>query len=134
MSIPLGRILTAWVVIAVAMIANGIFRETLLKRVMSNGAAETLSVVLGVIIILLITRAFFRALVGLSLGTLAISALIFFTLTVAFEFLFGHYVDHKSWADLWANYEIWNGRLWPVALVIGSLTPLIWGKWFAPSQ
>jgi hypothetical protein len=34
--------------------------------------------------------------------------------TVAFEFLFGHYVDpsHFTWSELAANYNILQGRLW----------------------
>jgi hypothetical protein len=50
-------------------------------------------------------------------------------LTVAFEFLIGRYVDHKSWADLVGNYAIWRGRLWPIVLLVLALTPFLWGRW-----
>lgn len=32
--------------------------------------------------------------------------------TVAFEFLFGHYVAGESWASLAGNYDVRQGRLW----------------------
>ena len=50
-------------------------------------------------------------------------------LTVLFELLFGHYVDHKSWAELAANYALWNGRLWPIVLAVLAFTPFVWGRW-----
>jgi len=53
---------------------------------------------------------------------------IWTTLTVAFEFIFGHYVDRKSWSELAANYAIWNGRLWPLVLLSLILAPFIWTR------
>lgn len=54
--------------------------------------------------------------------------MIWTTLTVAFEFIFGHYVDRKSWSELAANYAIWNGRLWPLVLLSLILAPFIWTR------
>ncbi|HEV8124419.1 MAG TPA: hypothetical protein VGP80_09260 [Gemmatimonadales bacterium] len=47
-----------------------------------------------------------------------------FCLTVAFEFLFGHFVDGASWSALLSNYDVRAGRLW-------VLVPLMMG--FGPS-
>ncbi len=38
-------------------------------------------------------------------------------LTVLFEFGFGHYVDRKSWSDLFENYDLAGGNLWLLVLV-----------------
>lgn len=43
--------------------------------------------------------------------------------TVAFEFLFGHYVDpsHFTWTELAANYNLLEGKLWvlvPISMVV----------------
>jgi hypothetical protein len=46
-------------------------------------------------------------------------------LTVAFEFLFGHYVDHASWEQLFTDYNIFKGHIWGVFLVVEFLTPFI---------
>jgi hypothetical protein len=51
-----------------------------------------------------------------------------FVLTVAFELVFGHYVDHKSWTELADNYAIWRGNLWPLVLASLVRAPFIWGR------
>ena len=37
-------------------------------------------------------------------------------LTVLFEFGFGHYLDGKSWSELFENYDVRNGRVWVAVL------------------
>ena len=125
------RLFAAWVLLALAMSINGIFREAALKRWMAAGAADIVSAALGAAIILFITRAFFRRLAGQPGGELLKASAVLLILTVAFEFAIGRYVDHKSWAELFANYAIWRGRLWPILLALVALTPFIWGRWFA---
>jgi len=46
------------------------------------------------------------------------------TLTMAFEFLFGHYVMGHSWDALWADYNVLQGRLWPLVLLVTLFGPL----------
>ncbi len=51
--------------------------------------------------------------------------LIWLSLTIAFEFIFGHYVVHQSWAQLFGDYDILVGRLWVVVLLAVGLLPVI---------
>src|SRR5918997_1781576 len=44
-------------------------------------------------------------------------------LTVLFEFGFGRGVDGKSWSDLLADYNLAEGRLWPLVLAWLALGP-----------
>ena len=46
-------------------------------------------------------------------------------LTVAFEFGFGHYVAHTSWRELFADYDLRRGRLWPLVLAWIALGPAV---------
>ena len=46
-------------------------------------------------------------------------------LTMAFEFLFGHYVMGHSWDALWADYNVLQGRLWPLVLIVTLFGPLL---------
>jgi len=124
----------AWAIIAIAMIANGILRETVIRPAVGTNAAEVISVVLGVTIIVLTTRWLLRPLAGAPLPALSRAAAILVLLTVAFEFIFGRYVDGKSWQQLVDNYAIWRGRLWPIALASVALMPFLWGRWFPPSR
>lgn len=126
---PFTKLLTAWLVILPFMIVNGILRELVLEQIVSAPVAEAISAAIGIVIVLALTRWLLRPLVGKSTGALARASLILVVLTVAFEFLFGHYVDRKSWSELLANYAIWNGRLWPIALSTIAFTPFLWGRW-----
>jgi hypothetical protein len=45
-------------------------------------------------------------------------------LTLAFEFLAGHYLFHKPWAALLADYDLSRGRIWILVLVATLLMPL----------
>jgi hypothetical protein len=45
-------------------------------------------------------------------------------LTVAFEFLGGHYLNGASWQTLLNAYEVTAGHLWPLAVVGIALAPL----------
>ena len=123
------RLLRAWAIILPFMIANGIFRELVLKRAVNDATADVLSALIGVAIIVVSTRVLLHPLAGKSVPDLVRASVTLVVLTVLFEFTFGHYVDHKSWAELAANYEIWNGRLWPVVLAVLAFTPFVWGRW-----
>ena len=123
------KILKAWLIILPFMIANGIFRELVVKRFVSATVAEAVSVVLGIAILVALTRFLLRPLAGKATSQLVRASATLVLLTVAFEFLFGHYVDRKSWSELLANYEIWNGRLWPIALATLAFVPFLWGRW-----
>jgi hypothetical protein len=130
-SVPLIRVLCVWLLMAFAMTANGIFRELVLRRVFAPTVAEVLSAAMGMFIILAITRLGFQPLSANTTTQLLLVAVLLVGLTIAFELAIGHYVDHKSLADLLANYAIWRGRLWPLVLAVLALTPFVWGRWFA---
>ena len=104
--------------------AGGVFHHQV-----DAGTADVISAILGAAIVLAGTGYFFRPLAGHSAGELVRVSALFVALTVTFEFTFGHWVDRKSWAELLANYQFWNGRLWPFLLLLLALTPFIWGRW-----
>ena len=55
---------------------------------------------------------------GFGLGTAWVA------LTVAFEFLAGHYVSGNGWERLFADYNVFRGRIWILVLVAKLLAPL----------
>jgi len=118
-----------WLLILPFMVGNGVFRELVLMPNIGAGAAEVLSALIGIAVILLITRFFVRRTRDRSTSSLARTAVTWLLLTVAFEFLFGHYVDGRTWGELVENYAIWRGNLWPFVLASLVASPFIWGKW-----
>jgi hypothetical protein len=122
------KLLGVWVILAAAMIANGILRVTVLQTRFGLTTAEILSAVFGIIIILAVTRPFLRPLAGATPPELLIVSVAWVVLTVIFEFTFGHWVDGKSWSELAGNYAVWRGRLWPLVLMTLAATPFIWAR------
>jgi hypothetical protein len=131
LSIP--RLVGYWLLLAVVMSANGIFRELALGPVVGRARADVVSAGLGISMILAVTYRAYRSdaphwMRGWKeLRPAAVSA-SWLTMTVAFEELFGHYVDGKSWSELAANYALWRGRLWPLVLLTVVLAPFLWGR------
>ena len=46
-------------------------------------------------------------------------------LTVAFEFLAGHYLFGNPWDKLFADYHIAQGRIWVLVLITSLIAPLL---------
>lgn len=136
-SISIARLGAFWLLLAVVMSANGIFRELALVPLVGRTRAGIISATLGIAIILTVTRFAYRSRTGelpmqpIQVSPLGVS-LSWLGMTVAFEELFGHYVDGKSWAELASNYAIWHGQLWPLVLLSVGLAPLLWGRWRMP--
>lgn len=58
----------------------------------------------------------------------AIVGLVWLAMTMAFEFLFGRYAAGRSWAELWRNYDLTAGRLWPLLLVWVAAAPYVFHR------
>ncbi len=50
--------------------------------------------------------------------------LLWVILTLIFEFGLGHYVFHRSWRDLGSDYNLANGGLMPIGLLVLTFAPL----------
>jgi hypothetical protein len=53
--------------------------------------------------------------------------ILWLVLTLAFEFLGGHYLFRRSWASLWAEYDLSQGRIWVLVPLVTFLAPLLAG-------
>jgi hypothetical protein len=117
------RAVALWLVLLAAMTANGAFRMLVLEPRLGELRAHQLSSLLGVGLVFLVAWWFVRGLpephAALLLGTGA----LWLALSVAFEFLFGRYVGGASWAELLADYDVVEGRLWPLVLLAVLLSP-----------
>lgn len=121
----LTRLFLVWLLLAVLMPVNGILREFGFKRIVSGAAAEVLSVITGIAVILATTRWLFRIPADTPTSRLTLFAVILVGLTVAYEFAIG-IAGGRSFSEMLANYAIWKGRLWPLVLVALAMTPWLW--------
>jgi hypothetical protein len=114
---------------AIAMSANGIFRELVLRRLATGALPDVLSAAIGIALIAMITRHGFRSIPGTASTSslLALSAVLV-VLTILFEFAVGRLVDRKPWEALIAHYELWHGELWPIVLAFLAATPFLWAQ------
>ena len=134
-TIPWPRVLGLWLLLAVLMSANGVFRELVLRPTFGGVPADGLSAAIGIALILSATRVLLQpVLAGASTAQLAAVSVALVVLTVAFECVVGRAVDHKSWAELAANYAFWRGRLWPWVLLSLALSPFVWGRWLTAAR
>ena len=122
------RVVAVWTVLAVVMSANGVFRETVLKDAMTAGEANLASAVIGVLLILAITRIFLGPLTDAPTSTLVRISAALVVMTVIFELAIGRLVDRKTWGELIENYALWRGHLWPIVLAVLAATPFLWAR------
>lgn len=115
----------AWLGGAALGIVNGALRETVYADRVGDLTANQIS---GVTLVSLLAVYFWaldrrwpiptvRRALGIG-GTWVL-------LTVAFEFLFGHYVDGDSWSALLENYDLTSGHLWILVLAWIGIGPSV---------
>ena len=118
------KILLLWAAIIPMAIANGIFRDTVLVRMLGQKRARTFS---GLTLSAVILAWTFLTIPWISLPAITNYAgvgLLWLALTVAFEFLFGRLVARKSWPELLRAYRFKDGDIWPLVLAVVALAPL----------
>ena len=122
------RSLTIWLVLLVAEIVHGILRAILFVPIAGEFRSNQIGVFTGSAIILVIayfTIRWIGAKRTLELLTVGFTWLV---LTVAFEVLFGRFVMGLSWERLGADYNLLNGGLMPLGLLVLFLSPMIAAK------
>jgi hypothetical protein len=119
------RYTLAWFALMVVAIANGTLRELVLRKFASELTAHQLSCLTGVIMFGLCVWGLSR-LWPLSSATQAWAiGLIWLSMTIAFEFGFGHFFRHFPWSTLLHDYNVFAGRLWIFILLWVTISPYI---------
>ena len=118
----------AWMGLVVIAIINGAIREKGYSRLLTELAAHQLSTVIGLILfggyVLMLTRIWR---ISSSTQALAIGG-IWLVFTIAFEFIFGHFVMGHPWSLLFSDYNLLEGRLWVLVLIWTAIAPYTFYK------
>ncbi len=117
------RYLWAWFVLLAVAMFNGALREFTYGRYVSELSANQLSCVTGILLFAVMIHQYVRRWPPASAREAWYIGLFWMALTVAFEFLFFHYVGGHSWEALLANYDVSEGRLWPLILLWVAVAP-----------
>jgi hypothetical protein len=119
------RWLLAWVGAPVLAILNGAVREFAYKDQVGESAANQISVAP---LITLLGLYFWilqrRWPLATTRDALSVGA-VWVTLSVLFEFGFGHYVEGDSWSDLFETYNVAEGNIWILILLWIAVGPAI---------
>lgn len=119
----ISRYIWAWIPMIFIGIINGMLRETTYGKHLSELRAHQLSTTIGILLfgfyIALLTHfwSFESSEQALAIG------LIWFALTIIFEFTFGRYVVGQTWDEFLGDYNIFAGRLWIIVLVWFTIAP-----------
>jgi len=114
-----------WFVLAISAITVATFRIGVLLPPFGEKTAHQLGTVLYLIVQFFIIYFFIRKMKIKDLKTLIIIGTFWVVITIIFEFVFGHYVMGHPWQKLFADYNLFNGRLWILVLINNLIAPLI---------
>ncbi len=126
MTLPAKAIL-AWLLLFVVMFANGAIRVVALQPRLGEDRARQLASLSGLALVLIVSWLFVRLTPEAGSSQLRWVGVAWVGATIAFEFLFGHFVSGLGWQALLADYDILRGRLWSLILIGVCLGPWLWG-------
>jgi len=114
-----------WIGMALLGVINGILREKTYGKRLSELRAPQLSTLIAIVLFgfYIWTLTCIRPLQS---GSQALTVgIMWFGMTVLFEFVFGHYVAGHSWGRLLRDYNLSKGRLWSLVLIFVTLSPYV---------
>jgi len=121
----IARAFAIWLALMAAGVLNGLARNAWITPATEERVAHQISTATLSGLIFLITLAAIRWIApGTLRGALLVGA-FWLGLTVAFEFLAGHYLFGQPWDRLLADYDLTRGRVWSLVLVTTSLSPVL---------
>ena len=119
------RALAVWIFLLLLAVLNGGLRESWLVPALGPLRGHQASTLLLSALILGATWVTFEWLgLGSAREALLVGAL-WLALTLAFEFLAGHFLFHRPWPVLLADYDLSQGRIWILVLVVTFLAPTL---------
>jgi hypothetical protein len=122
------KLLGIWFILAISAIVVATFRVGVLMPQFGEQTAHQLGTILYLIVQFIIIYLFIKKIKIREAKTLLGIGLLWVFITMIFEFIFGHYVMGHSWQKLFADYNLFSGRLWVLVLINNVVAPLISGK------
>ena len=115
----------AWLLMPIIGIINGVIRQYGYGSALGELRAHQVSTGTGIVLFGLYIWALTLLWKIRSSGEAIAIGLMWLLLTIAFEFLFGHYIIKHPWSRLLHDYNIFEGRLWVLVLLWVTLAPYV---------
>jgi hypothetical protein len=119
------RALVVWGGLLAAAILNGALREKWLVPRIGERIGHWVSTLILCTVILLIGRLTTAWIHPASTKDSIVIGSSWVLLTVAFEFLAGHFLFGNPWSHLLADYNLAQGRIWILVPITLMLSPLV---------
>jgi len=128
MNTTLFRIVGVWVLFVIVAILNAAIRELIFTPMIGQQLALPLSGILLSIFIFFITLGMVPFLKVSNLSGFWLVGVFWVLLTVTFEFIFGYYIIGESWDTLFEIFNILEGNLFVLVLLVTAVSPYIAAK------
>jgi hypothetical protein len=115
----------AWCVLLLTAMINGAARDFLYKDAVGELRAHQLSTLTLIVLFGLIVWGLSRVWKLESASEAWTVGFIWLGMTLAFEFLFFHYVGGKPWSELLNAYNLLEGRVWIFVLIWTTILPVV---------
>ncbi len=122
------RAVLVWLLLLVLAILNGGLRESWIDPALGEQVSHVVSTLLLSAVIVAVTWVCSPWLRVRSVRDAWGVGVFWVVLTVAFEFLAGHYLFGHRWDQLLADYDVSRGRIWPLVLLADLVAPVLAAK------
>ncbi len=117
------RAVVIWCALLVVASINGFVREAVLIPRTGDVAGRALSTLALSTFIVIVTWFSIGWIAPRSVQQAWAVGVMWVALTLAFEFLAGHYLFHNPWSRLLEDYDVLRGRIWILVLVVTLASP-----------
>jgi hypothetical protein len=117
------RSLVIWILMLVVASVNGAIREAVLIPMLGDVAGRAASTLMLCALVLLLTYLTILWIHPRSGRETWIVGGLWVALTLAFEFLAGHFLFGNPWSQLIEDYNVMRGRIWILVLITITLAP-----------
>lgn len=125
------RYMLAWLPMMLIGIMNGVIREATYGKMLSELRAHQVSTITGALLLGIYIWIIIRVWSPASLQQAVLIGILWFGLTVTFEFLFGHYIAGHAWSHLLKDYNLLAGRVWLLILVWITVAPMLFYRFLS---
>ncbi|MEI7590898.1 MAG: hypothetical protein WCJ49_06275 [Deltaproteobacteria bacterium] len=117
------KVLLIWLFMLMTAVALGTARVLLLVPHIGDYAGHIVNTVIVCIMFFFLIKLSLIWLAPKSRRQAWLVGLLWFFLTICFEFLGGHYLFSSPWETLLADYNIFQGRIWALVLLTLLFAP-----------